>query len=137
MAGRTHVAIVMTEYAEAILAGRKTIEARLTRSRRVPHGRVGRGDVVLFKARGGAYRARAVVRQAVTIEGLTRAAVRTIRARYDGAIGATAEFWRLKRDARFATLVSLERVERIESGPALGHAGRNGWVTLERGRGAV
>lgn len=130
MRRRVHVAIVMTEYAEAILAGRKTIEARLTRSRRVPHGRVRRGDVVLFKARGGSYRARAVVREAVTMEGLTRAGVRTIRERYDRAIGATPEFWRLKRNARFATLVSLERVERIESGPVLGHAGRNGWVML-------
>ncbi len=48
------VRVVMSrEYLEGLLGGEKRIEARLTKTRRAPFGRIGRGDRLFFKVSSG------------------------------------------------------------------------------------
>ncbi len=103
-----HLAILHKRYLDAILAGRKTIESRLSRTRRAPFGCVRRGDAVYFKETGGPVRARARVSRVRSIAGLTPRAIAALRREHGRAIGAGASYWKSKRTSRYATLVWFE-----------------------------
>jgi hypothetical protein len=129
-----HVAIVGGEVIDALLAGRKTIESRLATTRRVPFGRVRAGERVYFKARGGPYGCTAIVACVETREGLTPAGVERLRRESNARVCAPASYWRAKRRARYATLVTLRDVQRTEMGPVYaglpGLSVRSAWLTL-------
>lgn len=103
----THLAILHKRYLDAILDGRKTIESRLSRTRRAPFGCVRAGDVVYFKESGGPVRALARVARVRSIAGLTPTRIESLRRAHGGAIGAEAGYWRSKRASRYATLLWL------------------------------
>ncbi len=129
-----HVAIVAREYAEAILAGRKTIEARLSLTRRAPFGRVRAGDVVYVKETGGPFRARCIAARVEVLEGLDETGVARLARRYRAPVGAPASFWRSRGHARYATLVWLASVRACDRGPDYqrrpGYCARNAWHVL-------
>ncbi|MDX9910472.1 MAG: ASCH domain-containing protein [Phycisphaerales bacterium] len=132
---RTHVAIVHARYIDAMLRGEKTIEARLSRSRIAPFGRVGVGDAIWFKASGGAFGAMARAARVEQFEGLTPRGVRGLRARFDAGVRADVAFWALKRSARCATLIWLEDVREINEGPDYNArpGDRRAWFVLDAG----
>lgn len=113
----THVAILESRYVAAILAGRKTVESRLSRRRLPPFACVAPGDLVFFKEKSGGFRALARVARVEFHDGLTPARVRELRARLGALVRGTAEYWRSRRDALSATLLWLADVEPVESGP--------------------
>ncbi len=129
-----HVAIVTGAHAQAIVGGSKAIEARLTRNRVAPFGRVRVGERIYFKISSGPFAVTARVEAVEGFEPLTRAGVRTIRARFNAEIGADAAFWIARRDARFGTLIRLADPEAIEFGPDYrslpGWSPRAAWFVL-------
>lgn len=126
---RLHAAIVAPEYILHMLAGRKTIEARLASSRRVPYGRVSEGDVIYFRATGSAaFAARAVVDRVAMFESLTPRRVSALRREHNQAIVGSPAFWSAKRQARFATLIWLADVRPAGPTPPLPDPGRSAWV---------
>ena len=56
-----HVAILMRRYLDLVLAGRKTIESRLTRTSRAPYEQIHAGERIYFKVSAGPFMATAVV----------------------------------------------------------------------------
>lgn len=106
-AARAHVAVVKPRYLATILDGRKTIECRLTRTRREPLGAVHRGDTIYFKAPGRAASVIATARRVTTHRDLTPAALRAIKAQHNTAILAPKTFWQSRQTARYATLIWL------------------------------
>lgn len=130
--GREHVAIVTTHCLGAILDGRKTIESRLSSTRRAPFGAIRAGDRVWFKERGGEIGARARVQRVEFVEGLTPRGVARVRREYGQRIVAESGYWGGKRGARYATLIFLAEVQPVSRGPALVRArgNRSAWFTL-------
>ncbi|MFG0327652.1 MAG: ASCH domain-containing protein [Phycisphaerales bacterium JB037] len=127
-----HVAFVRDPYARLMLAGRKTIEARLSRVRCEPFGRVRRGERIYFKTAAG-YAATAVVSRIEHEEDLTPARVRAIRRARNASILGSPGFWEASLGARFATLIHLARLEATACGPAvsLARGDRRAWLTLD------
>lgn len=117
MARRDHVAIIAPDYLNAILAGRKVVESRLTLTRREPFGQIAPGDRLYFKASGGAFGATAIAARVDSHEEMTPANVRALRRTLGRFILGTDAYWRAKLTARYATLIWLERVEPIAIGP--------------------
>lgn len=117
-----------------ILAGRKRVEVRLTRNRCVPFGLVTPGDIVYFKARSGAFGARAMVSGVDAFEGLSPEGVAWLFRRYNAMACGGAEYWSGKQQARFATIVHLAEVRAIHRGPeyrtAPGYTPRGAWFVL-------
>jgi ASC-1-like (ASCH) protein len=107
-APRVHLAILHGRYIDAILLGEKTIESRLSRTRRAPFGLVRKGDVIFFKQSGGPVRARAIAKAVCTFSALTPEGVEALRDRYNAEIGGDDTYWHVKRDAKFATLIWLD-----------------------------
>jgi ASC-1-like (ASCH) protein len=112
-----HVAVVMPRYLELILAGRKTAELRLTRSRTPPHGVVSAGERVYFKQTSGPVRATAVVERVEFLEGLTPDAIRLLAERTRETVRGAREFFETRMGARFASVVHVVRVEPCSWGP--------------------
>lgn len=130
----THVAIVAPACLGAILDGRKTIESRLSRTRRAPFGRVRPGDRIYFKASGGPFGAAAVIDRVLSASGLSPEGVQALAAKYDCRVLGGDAYWRAKAASRFATLIWLRGVRPTSSGPMFRPVGRpassHAWFTL-------
>ncbi len=113
-----HVAILQSRYVDLILAGRKRVESRLTRTRQPPFEAVRPGERVYLKISAGPFRARAVVAAVACYDRLTPDRVETLRRRYNDRVLGDDAFWHAKRDCRFATFIELADVEPIDVGPA-------------------
>ncbi|MGD9690504.1 MAG: hypothetical protein AB7K52_12260 [Phycisphaerales bacterium] len=128
--GRVHVAIVMPRYVDLMLRGGKTVESRLSRSRRAPFEQIAPGELILFRERGGGYRAQARVAWVRFEEALTPADVRRLEQELEPRVRAGSAYWRARRTARFATLIGLERVRAAFEGPEwIAHGAA--WRTFE------
>ncbi|MCK4999346.1 MAG: hypothetical protein KAS23_07420 [Anaerohalosphaera sp.] len=126
---RVHLAVLKRGYVGAILAGRKVVELRLMRSRRAPYGRVSTGDEVFIKESCGPVAARAVVGRVVEFEGLTRAKVRRLHAKYNELICGADEYWDERADCKYACVIWLEGVEEVER-RAIDKSDQRAWVVL-------
>lgn len=128
--GGAHLAVVRPEYLDLIVSGRKTIESRLTRTRREPFGRVRAGDRVYFKAVGGPVRCVAVARRVMYVEGLSPGRVEALRARFNRRVLGTRAYWSGRRQARYATLVWLGDVRPVAEPWHCAPLHGRGWLTL-------
>lgn len=92
-----------------IANGEKHVEARLSVQRRVPFGAVDVGDRVYVKPRSLGVSLVARVSRVESFEDMTPSEVRALRGQFNELIRGDAAFWRAKREARYATLVWLDR----------------------------
>ena len=106
--------ILRRAYLDKILAGRKKIESRFTRSRRAPFGKIGAGDRLFLKVSSGPVCARATVKRFLEFENLSSSKIRQLKRKYNGLILGGDEYWAEKCDSRYGVLVWLDGVERIE-----------------------
>ncbi len=130
-----HVAIIHRPHLDAIFAGEKRVESRLTKSRRDPFGRVAVGDWVFFKQASGAFRAAACVLRVESRSGLVARDIRQIRREFGDEIAAPAAYWRERSRARYATLMWLGEVHEISDGPdyrGAGYRSQSAWHVLDR-----
>jgi ASC-1-like (ASCH) protein len=116
--------------ATGLLSGRKRVESRFARRRRLPYGRVSPGDEVYFKVSGGYIIGRSRVARVRQFDALTPRAIDTLRRRYNQAIKAPDAYWDARRDCRYGVLIWLRgfsrRVRRIPVPRQYG----SGWVVL-------
>ena len=129
-----HVAILKPGYIKDILAGRKTVESRLTKTNQPPHGRVVSGERLFLKASGGPFMATAIAGEVLSFSGITSAEIRQIRDQYGEQIGGDDAYWDAKRDSQYATLIELREVEPIAIGPPYKVAYMKAWYVLDEDR---
>ena len=128
-----HVAILLRPYIRMILAGVKTMESRLTRAALPPVGRLKPGERLYFKASGGPYLARARAAEVLEFRDLTPTGVDRLRRDHDAAVRGTPDYWRSKRNCRYATLARLSEVEPIAVGPSMPPSSGLAWFVLDEG----
>jgi hypothetical protein len=130
-----HVAIVHRRFVKPILSGGKSIEARLSRTRRAPFGRVTAGDIIWLKSVGGLFFARATADRILSAELRCDHDLDHLRRAFSITIAAGDEFWAMKRGSRYATLIWLADVVPITRGPKFrAHPNdrpRDAWFVLE------
>jgi len=113
-----HVVILRREHVAPILDGHKTVESRLTRNRVAPFGLVAPGDHLFPKVAGQRYFAAAVASDVDSHDNLTPATVDQLKARYNDRVLGDDDYWQAKRDARYATFITLIDVVPTNLGPA-------------------
>ncbi|HWB20432.1 MAG TPA: ASCH domain-containing protein [Phycisphaerales bacterium] len=126
-----HVAILLKPYLDLVLAGKKTVECRLTRQACAPYEAIEAGERIYFKQSSGPYGATAIAEQVLFRDTLTRSAVRELWRAYNHLICGEAEYWRLKQASRFCTLIWLSDVTATDSGPEIPNPQGRAWLTLE------
>lgn len=134
-----HLAIIHKRYLDAILEGTKTVEARISKVRCAPFGRVEAGDAIYLKQAGGPVRACAIASCVRTHEDLTREGLRGLRREWNDRIGGPGEYWSGRVGCRYATLIELAEVnagvaDTIQSDllSQIPRGSRSGWHVLDR-----
>lgn len=109
-----HLVILKKPYLEAILAGRKRVESRFTKTRRYAFGRVLPGDKLFFKISSGPVCAVATVTAVKNFENLTPRQIAEIKQQYNHYIMGSDAYWRSRTNCKFGFLVWLKDVRAIE-----------------------
>ena len=112
-----------------MLEGLKTVESRFGLQRRRPYQRVQPGDIILLKRSGGAVEGLALA-TAAEFHRLSPGVLADIRRRFAIQLFARDDkFWSSRADKRYATLIELGDVARIEP-MSIPKRDRQGWLTL-------
>lgn len=123
-----HLAVFAEPFLSDVLAGRKTIESRFSKTRCAPYGEIGNGDIILLKEIAGPIRGLVRARRAWCYD-LAAEPIDSIRERFGDAIGADEAYWEARTNALFGTLMELDVPMR--TGPvACDKRDRRGWVPL-------
>lgn len=112
--GNTHLVILKKEYIDAIISGEKTIESRLTLSRRAYWRKILYGDTLFIKQSSGPVRATAKVLKVRYYEGLTPGKIEQLKEQYNRYVLGADEYWQSKIDSKYCVMVWLGEVEEIE-----------------------
>jgi ASC-1-like (ASCH) protein len=128
-----HLGVFVEPFLEAILDGRKTIESRFGVHRCAPFDRVRAGDIILLKRSGGPIVGIALAGGTAYYE-LDPETLENIRERFATQILAEDDdFWVSRADKRFATLIEIDEVTKIDT-LSIDKRDRRGWVTYMEGR---
>jgi hypothetical protein len=126
-----HVAFIHFEPLSRVLSGIKKIECRLSVNRPACWN-IEQNDTILFKLVGGAIVARARAKGVHKFNTLTPADVQALAelcAPLTGAL-ATSAFWAMKARSKYAVIIELDSIERVEFPAQLTPKGViSGWVS--------
>lgn len=124
-----HLVILKSQYLRLVLDGTKTLECRLSRTRRLPFGAVRPGDTLWLKRSAGPIVAKARAESVESIELNGARSLEMIESRYRDELGVAAAFFRERSGVRYVTLIRFDRVRRI---PALqiDKRDRHAWLIL-------
>ena len=109
--------------------GSKTIESRLTKTKRAHFGQVLPGDKLFLKVSSGPVCAVATAAAVKNFENLTPGQIIKLKQQYNHCIGGSERYWRSKADCRFGFLVWLEDIRPIEP-VRIGKKDWRAWVIL-------
>jgi ASC-1-like (ASCH) protein len=110
----SHLVILKKPYLQAILTGRKKIESRFTKTKRLGFGKVSVGDKLFLKESSGLVCATVIVEKVEKFEFLTPEKILELKRRYNYSICGSDKYWQSKLDCRFGFLVWLKDVTPIE-----------------------
>lgn len=128
--GHLHLAVMAEPYLTRILQGEKTLESRLSRNRIPPYGRLDVGDVVPMKKTGGDIVA---LFEAAAVEYIVlgqQMELGQLQARYNRRLCCDEAFWKVKQDSRYATLIEIDHLQRIQP-LRFAKKGRQTWLVLQ------
>ena len=109
-----HLVILKKPYLDAILAGRKTIESRFTKTKRHGFGRIHPCDKLFLKISAGPVCAVATVAKVKNYENLTPQQITNLKKQYNHSIMGSDEYWLSKTGSRFGFLVWLSSISPVE-----------------------
>jgi ASC-1-like (ASCH) protein len=110
----SHLVILKKPYLDAILAGRKKIESRFTKTKRFFFGRVSTGDKLFLKLSSGPVCATAAVAAVKNFQNLTPKQIVEIKQKHNHHILGSNEYWQSKSNCKYGFLVRLKDVRAIE-----------------------
>lgn len=131
-----HLAIFSKEAANRIFEGKKTIESRFSLNNIAPFSKVHPEDIIYIKIAGGDIEGQFRAAKVIFFEGLDSKQWNFIRSSFGGEIslGSKAlddEFFKSHKNARFATLIFITRVEKFLAPPIeIKKRDKRGWVVL-------
>jgi len=109
---RKHLAILKSQYLNAILDGQKTVEARLTKTKRQPFGQIDAGDLIYLKRSSGPVCATAKVAKLKSYENLTPPEINKLKKLYNNQIQGQQSYWQTKSNCRYALLIWLKDIKK-------------------------
>lgn len=127
----THVAILQPRYLDLILQGSKTVESRLTRRRLPPYGQIQQGDWIFFKQSSGPYAAWAVAGEVCFYHHLTARGVAQLKAQWNPLVRGDDGYWQRKSDSRYATMITLQHVQAVKTGPQIPPSRGPAWFVID------
>lgn len=128
---KKHLAIFTGDLAEKILTGVKTIESRFSKTKIIPFGVIGCGDIVYIKPSGKEIIGQFEVEKVIFYEGITKTDLSKIERDYGKQIAADDDFWKDKRTSKYASLIFIKQSTRFLLPPIkIEKKDQRGWMIL-------
>lgn len=131
-----HLAILNKKYLDLILEGKKTIEARFSKIKSPPYGKVEKDDEILFKEKVGKVRGEAKVKDVEYYSKLTPDKIYEIVDSYREGLRIDEEFLNSKIESNYLTLIFLSEIEEIRP-YSINKRDPRAWVVMERNLGPL
>ncbi len=135
---KKHLAIFSPQIIEALFAGKKTIDSRLSKNRIAPYLQISAGDIVYVKPPGGDVTGQFIVRKVMFLEGFNKEEFDVLMKEQWEKIGWGNEkdekrFLEEKREeSRYITLIWIDALERFLTPPVrIRKTDNRAWVVLE------
>ena len=125
-----HLAIFDEKTTKKVLLGEKTLDLRLSQNRIAPFGRVSSGDLVLVKKSGGDVIGEFKVRRVITYDNLSKEQIAKIKKDYNRFLKMDSLYWHEKEDAKFGTLIFMEKFQPTLLPLKIKKRDQRGWVVL-------
>lgn len=109
-----HLAVFSEPYLSYILKGNKTIESRFSKNKIAPYNQITKDDIVIVKKSGGNIIAYFTIKE-VAFFNLNVTPINTIKDKYNKQLCVNDNFWDLKRDSNYATLIFIDKIFKLES----------------------
>ncbi len=124
-----HLVILRPRYLNLIITGKKDVECRASRFKRVPYLRVRRGDRLWFKKTSGCVTCTSRVVWVKELHITRRQQLEELRTLWQDRIQADDSFWRTASTKHYWTLLGLGRIRRCKPF-SVQKRDRRGWVVL-------
>lgn len=108
-----HVAIMDELTINNIVNGTKLIESRFSKNKITPYKNINKGDIIYLKKSGGNILACFEAKDIIFYDNLDFAKITDIKNKYNYQIKAPKEFWELKKDSKYATLIYISNPKYI------------------------
>ncbi len=125
-----HLAIFSPGYISKIFTGKKTVDARFSKVRCMPHGAIEKGDLVLMKKSGGPIVGYFVAGKVKSYANLTSKKIDKIAKENKNALSLDKDFLKSKKSAKYATLIDITRPTKFRLPVVVKKKSLHGWVTL-------
>lgn len=127
-----HLAVFSEPILTHLLAGKKTLESRLSINKIQPFGKIRKDDIVLVKKSGGAVVAVFVAGTVTSYSNLTPIKVKNLCTEFSErlCVPYEDEFWREKETAKFATIISVKHLKKLTAYP-VEKKDRTSWVIIQ------
>lgn len=129
-----HVAIIDSYSAATLIEGRKRVESRFMRHRRIPYGYIKVGDMVYFKLTGAFIIGHCRVARVQEFCDLTPRAMEALRVQFNWAIQGPPTYWNARRCCRYGVLIWLRRFVPKPAALQIPRQYGNGWLVLDKAR---
>ena len=127
-----HIGILNEPYLSRIFEGRKMIESRFTKKKVKPFGSVRKEDYVILKKAGGPFVGVFQVDKVYYYRIKSQSDFLKIREEYGDLICADDEFWRLKKESKYATLIEIGNLIKFDNPYYWTKKNRQAWLTYGR-----
>lgn len=127
-----HIAILSRPYLDLLLSSAKTVESRFSSDKRAPYNKVHPSDVLLLKEVGGPICGIALVTKVFYYQHITPQLFGAIKTNFcQGLQINDPMLWERYKKASYATLIRVDKVQRIEPIEYLKRDQR-AWITFDR-----
>lgn len=126
---RLHLGIFTEPYLTFMLKGKKTIESRFSKKRISPYENISKDDVVIVKKSGGKVLAYFTIKEVLFYD-LSLTSLDEIRKKYDDKLCVGEEFWEIKKDSKYATLIIIDKIRKLEPF-YINKKGMQTWIKLD------
>lgn len=127
-----HLAVCREPYIQYMINGSKTIESRITKNKIIPYGKVKDGDIVILKRSSGPVLAIFTVKNVISFDS-SSFNLSTIQNNYQEELQIHDDWWELKRDARFASLICIEEIVALNAIDITLQKNRQSWIIIREG----
>lgn len=129
---RKHLAIFKGTAAQDILSGKKTVEARFSKSKIAPYGVISAGDLVYIKPTGGEPIGQFKVKKVIFYDGMEESDLGQIKKIFGDEIVQDNVFWQAKKGSKYGTLIFIGECDPFLTSPIrIKKRDQRGWVVLD------
>lgn len=123
-----HLGIFSEPYLTCMLEGKKTVESRLSKNKIAPYNQIQKNEIVLVKKSSGNVVAYFTIKDVIFFD-LTNISINDIKANYSKYLCVSDDFWDLKKDSNYATLIFIEKIVKLTPF-SIQKKGRQTWIKL-------